>query len=225
MSNLKPSLRLSGKVHVFAVVLASAALLFCSARPKSAEILKAESIETEGILLKSSNGKIVARLDSAPDGTTHLRFYDPKTGVAVLSLGRSSASLPEVVLRDRDGADRIVLSVTKEQTHLISMFNSQGKKTIAIGQLRDGEEGVALADSSGQRRLGLGVKPDGDAEMQLFDKDGHGRLKLSVSKEGEAEFSFIDANVQSRLILKMNHDGSTTINIKDSKGKSLFNAP
>jgi hypothetical protein len=87
------------------------------------EVADTQTVAAETFLLKNSNGDIVARLGTTPDGAPGIAFFDKERNLR-LTAGLRADGDPFVSLVDPQHAHRAVLSLNDHHDPSLTMFNT-----------------------------------------------------------------------------------------------------
>jgi hypothetical protein len=199
---------------------------------------KSSVVEGSDFLLRSSTGKVLARLGMATHGP-ELQFFD-KNGKIRISVGILSGD-PTLQLCDENEKTRVVL-IAKDDREEIALVDGENRARL---RLRRGEDGpkLLLFDERWQR-MELAVQ-EKETSFRLADPRGHPRVILTAQSAGsglafsdtkenlllqlkaaeeDVGYSVFDASHQKRITLGFMR-GSALLQLFDEKQRPVFSKP
>lgn len=151
---------------LLATLIALAAVLWRVA--PSDGVWTMDSVSTEEIVLRDSDGVERGRLATDADGR------------ALLSLS------------DREGRERIHLTVLADGSPGVTISDPDARPRAVLGYLPDGTTNLVFADAQGTSRAVFGLEPDGSTQALFADRDGTIRTLVGVGADGAPSVSIFE---------------------------------
>lgn len=164
-SRMKWTARLMG-VGFVVTVAALALVLWMVASDDG--IVTLDSLSTEEILLRDTDGVARGRLGTDSDGRAQLS------------------------LSDRDGRERIRLAVLADGSPGVTISDPDARPRAVLGYLPDGTTNLVFADAQGVSRAVFGLDPDGSTQALFADRAGAIRTLVGVGADGEPSVSIFE---------------------------------
>lgn len=114
----------------------------------------------------------------------------------------------EVVLVGPNDQERGYWRVDDEGTARLVMADRDGVERLKLTLRENGEQGVSMADSTGAARVVLGYLDDGSATLAFADRRGQTRTVLGLAPNEESSLVFADPNGGTRAIMGVERDGA-----------------
>ena len=149
-------------------------------------------------------------------GTTGTFELHTPGGDVVAQLTATSKGSAALKLPGREGADELVLSLTRaenaEKGPVVSLLGSDAKPRATLGLDGDSRPALRLLGAKGKERAVLRISPDGQCVLRMGDEKGGTRLSLGADADGVPTLQL--RNARGRSLAEFHTDGEGTAQTK-----------
>jgi len=126
-------------------------------------------------------------------------------------------TLKRLVIKDQEGRDRIALGTDNDQPFVLLLDESQSPR-MQMSVLKDGTTGIHIYDDKRNGRIELASLPDGTSQLTLSVADSR-RSVVAASEHGVSGFGFYDSRDRTLLGLVAESDSSRKLILSDSSAR------
>jgi hypothetical protein len=119
----------------------------------------------------------------------------------------------EVVLRDADRVTRGHLGLDTQGRVQFALSDRDGRERIALTVLGDGSPGVTISDDDAHPRAVLGHLPDGTTSLVFADAEGITRAVVGLGADGSTHALFADRAGLIRTLVGVDADGAPSMSL------------
>lgn len=189
-----------------------------------------------GLLIPNTkDGQPGAAFGVTPDGAVGLEFYGGKGEKSRIKLALSPDGAPSVILSDKGGNRRAVLSLGVNEEPGLSFLDKDGNPSVMLFAI-NGASQLSLQHKKGIPGILMSSLPRGEAVLSISGSREKGRIDVNILADGTPSLQLYDKDGNERAVLgqtelEVRRTGSTekrsasSLVLFDKEGKVLWRAP
>jgi len=169
------------------------------------------------LALSDPRGQVRARISLLGDQRVSIEACNSQ-GNALAKMYAGDQDEAGLVLKNKDGKDRLSFHIDSRQIARLSINDPAGDTRITLGSGGDGNPALGMRDEAGINRLAFHVGAEGTPWIGVMDGEGNARAALTQNALGVSLLEFFDSGGITRAAMGTDPEGYPSLNLRDVLG-------
>lgn len=161
----------------------------------------------------------VGLLSASVAALCYVGFVLPASGKPEKATKPKEIDASRIVLRDASGVARLILSVDGDQP-VVSLRDGEERDRLVLSLLKDGSAGIHVYDEKKQILVELASLAAGGSQLNLYDRSRKASVAVAASSENVTGFGIYDAKGRSLAALVSLPDATRQLRLADRKASA-----